>query len=166
MIFLIAGRDTTAQALSWSLWLVMGHPEVEAKILEEIREVCGDGPITVVNSSKLRYLNNVINEGLRLYPSVPLETKLCVAVDVLPDGTFVPGGTVIQFSPYVMGRSKERSHLPISQLAPLAGGAAPRSAVDACLRVLGTSKQVKVHPTDRLRYVHGTCTATTCWWTP
>merc|ERR1719359_690521 len=39
--FLIAGRDTTAQALSWTIFLLTQHPEVEAKARKEILEVCG-----------------------------------------------------------------------------------------------------------------------------
>merc|ERR1719162_346254 len=64
--FLIAGRDTTAQSLSWILWLLMGHPEVEKKVIEELEEVIGQDAITYEHCSKLRYLQNVINEGLRL----------------------------------------------------------------------------------------------------
>jgi len=105
--FLIAGRDTTAQSMSWILGLVTQHPEVEQKIVAELERVLGDEPVTFENSSKLTYLQNVINEGLRLHPSVPLDSKVAVADDTLPDGTFMPRGTVLQFSPYAMGRSVE-----------------------------------------------------------
>jgi cytochrome P450 len=104
--FLIAGRDTTAQSLSWILYLVMDHPTVEAKILKEIDDVLGEEPISYSNTAKLKYLQNVINEGLRLYPSVPADSKICVQDDHLPDGTFIPAGAVVQFHPYAMGRSK------------------------------------------------------------
>eukprot|EP00928_Gymnodinium_smaydae_P032908 TRINITY_DN23724_c0_g1_i1.p1 TRINITY_DN23724_c0_g1~~TRINITY_DN23724_c0_g1_i1.p1 ORF type:complete len:506 (-),score=60.22 TRINITY_DN23724_c0_g1_i1:116-1633(-) len=103
--FLIAGRDTTAHSLSWTLWLVMGHPEVEEQILKEIDDVAGSEPITFELCGKLTYLQNVINEGLRLYPSVPSDSKVSISDDVLPDGSFIPAGTVMQFNPYVMGRS-------------------------------------------------------------
>lgn len=102
--FLIAGRDTTAHALAWTLWCLMGHPDVEEKILKEIKEVVGEGPVTYDSCGKLKYLQNVVNEALRLYPSVPADSKMAVASDTLPDGTFVPAGTVIQFNPYAMGR--------------------------------------------------------------
>jgi len=105
--FLIAGRDTTAHALSWTLWLVMGHPEVEEKILKEVEEVAGVDPITFESCAKLKYLQNVINEGLRLYPSVPADSKMAVADDTLPDGTFVPAGVPVQWNNYVMARSKK-----------------------------------------------------------
>lgn len=105
--FLIAGRDTTAQALSWIFWLLMGHPKVEAKIMEEIKDVLNDLPITYENSAQLKYLQNVINEGIRLYPSVPEDSKIALRDDTLPDGTFVPKDCVVQYSPYAMGRSTE-----------------------------------------------------------
>lgn len=105
--FLIAGRDTTAQSLSWILYLVMEHREVESKILEEIDRVCEDRPILFDELNQLIYLQAVVNEGLRLYPSVPWDSKMALQDDLLPDGTFVPRNCVVQFNPYSMGRSKK-----------------------------------------------------------
>jgi len=105
--FLIAGRDTTAQSLSWIFWLVMCHPDVEARIVQEVEDTLGDEPVTYENSSKLTYVQNVIHEGLRLYPSVPLDSKIAIGDDTLPDGTFIPSGTVVQYSAYAMARSKD-----------------------------------------------------------
>jgi len=49
----------------------------------------------------------VINEGLRLYPSVPLNDKLVKHDDTLPDGTFLPKGTVVRYNSYGMGRNED-----------------------------------------------------------
>lgn len=110
--FLIAGRDTTAQALSWAIFLLIGHPDVEEKLLQELEEVLGkerpeetEGP-TYEQISQLPYLQAVLSEALRLYPSVPIDPKVAVTDDTLPDGTFVCSGTVVQYNPYCMGRSK------------------------------------------------------------
>ncbi len=46
----------------------------------------------------------VLNETLRLYPSVPKNMKRCLRDDVLPDGTFVPSGHSVAFFPWTMGR--------------------------------------------------------------
>lgn len=105
--FLIAGRDTTAQSLSWCLYLLMGHPEVEQKMLDEIMEVCGDRELTYDDTGRLKYVQAVIDEALRLYPSVPQDSKVSVADDRLPDGTRIPAGCVIQFNNYAMGRSQK-----------------------------------------------------------
>jgi cytochrome P450 len=103
--FLIAGRDTTAQAMAWCLWNVLQHPEVEARILDEASTVCSGGPLTYDQIAKLEYLQAVISENLRLFPSVPIELKYTLADDTLPNGTFVPRGTSVAYSAYCMGRS-------------------------------------------------------------
>ncbi|URE02900.1 Cytochrome P450 [Musa troglodytarum] len=74
--FILAGRDTSSVALSWFFWLVSTHPHA------------------------------ALSETLRLYPSVPEDSKHVVADDVLPDGTFVPAGSSITYSIYSAGRMK------------------------------------------------------------
>jgi cytochrome P450 len=103
--FLIAGRDTTAQAMAWCLWNVLQHPEVERRILEEAESVCSEGALAYEHMAKLDYLQAVISESLRLFPSVPIELKYTLADDTLPNGTFVPRGTTMAYSAYCMGRS-------------------------------------------------------------
>jgi len=105
--FLIAGRDTTAQAMSWCLYNIMLHPEVEKKILEEGDEVCGDGRINYEQLNKLEYLHAVIAESLRLYPSVPMDLKEVKEDDTLPNGTWVSKGSMVIYSAYSMGRSEK-----------------------------------------------------------
>lgn len=102
--FLIAGRDTTAQCLAWTVFELTQHPEVVKKARVEIEDVFRKGPLTYASLKDLRYLKAVIDEGLRLHPSVPYDGKLCVRDDVLPNGTKVPAGTVVQFTPYAQGR--------------------------------------------------------------
>merc|ERR1719356_1976356 len=104
--FLIAGKDTTAQAMAWCLWNIAQHPAVEEKILQECREVCGDGPLSYDMINRLDYLEAVIREGLRLHPSVPLDFKQVLADDTLPNGTWVSRGSSVAYSTYSMGRSK------------------------------------------------------------
>lgn len=104
--FLLAGRDTTAQALSWCLYLLMQHRPVEQRILDELNVVCGNRDVAYDDLNNLTYLQAVINETLRLYPSVPSDSKVAISDDILPDGTFLPRGCVVQFNPYCMGRSQ------------------------------------------------------------
>jgi len=105
--FLIAGRDTTAQAMSWCLWNIMQHPDVEQNILEEAERTCGSGPLKYDMINKLDYLEAVIRESLRLYPSVPIDLKEAAADDVWPDGTRIARGSTVAYSAYGMGRSKK-----------------------------------------------------------
>ncbi|KAM7257416.1 hypothetical protein ACFE04_013157 [Oxalis oulophora] len=115
--FVLAGRDTSSVALSWFFWLVMNHPHVEERIINEITTVLkqsrGDAPTKWINeplvfdeADKLVYLKAALAETLRLYPSVPEDFKYVVSDDVLPDGTCVPAGSTVTYSIYSMGRMK------------------------------------------------------------
>lgn len=106
--FIIAGRDTTAQAMSWAVHLLIQHPTVEQRMREEIdRELMtkAKGEFTYDIFRKLVYTQAVVHETLRLYPSVPKDGVYAVKDDVLPDGTPVKAGTMVIFPPYAMGRN-------------------------------------------------------------
>lgn len=108
--FIIAGRDTTACALSWTFYELTRHPEVVSKIITEVEEICGVEPkvdYSYETLSKLEYTHAVTMEVLRLHPSVPSDMKYAVHDDVLPDGTFVPARAAVVYSPYALGRSKQ-----------------------------------------------------------
>lgn len=102
--FLIAGRDTTAQALTWTLFELVQHPPVIERVREEVSRVCGSQNLAYEHLKELRYTKAVLDEGLRLHPSVPVDGKLTLEKDVWPDGTIVPAGCMIQFGPYAQGR--------------------------------------------------------------
>lgn len=103
--FIIAGRDTTAQALSWTILLLSENPEVEAKLVQEIRETLNGRSPTYEEIKGMKYANAVFSETLRLHPSVPKNAKQAVKDEVLPDGVKVPKGCVVIWSPYVLGRT-------------------------------------------------------------
>jgi len=105
--FLIAGRDTTAQAMSWCLFLLMQHPHVEERILQEVEQVSGGRSLTYDQLSQLTYLDAVLREALRLHPSVPLDSKFATESLTLPDGSFIPRGAMLIYNSYAMGRSKD-----------------------------------------------------------
>ncbi|XP_024995081.1 cytochrome P450 86A22 [Cynara cardunculus var. scolymus] len=115
--FILAGRDTSSVALSWFFWLVIKNPRVEMKILTEIctvlKETRGsdtckwlEEPLIFEEVDQLTYLKAALSETLRLYPSVPEDSKHVAADDVLPDGTVVPAGSAITYSIYSTGRMK------------------------------------------------------------
>ncbi|XP_010533650.1 PREDICTED: cytochrome P450 86A7 [Tarenaya hassleriana] len=117
MNFILAGRDTSSTAMSWFFWLISINPEVEEKIVTEICTVLmatrgknvsewTDEPLTFEEVDRLVYLKASLSETLRLYPSVPEDSKYVVNDDVLPDGTFVPKGSNVTYSIYSMGRMK------------------------------------------------------------
>ncbi|EXB37334.1 Cytochrome P450 86A2 [Morus notabilis] len=115
--FILAGRDTSSVALSWFFWLVTLNPKVEEKILTEICTVLletrgsdlhkwVEDPLAFEEVDRLIYLKAALSETLRLYPSVPEDSKHVISDDVLPDGTFVPAGSSITYSIYSTGRMK------------------------------------------------------------
>nr|ATW72313.1 cytochrome p450 CYP4V38 [Brachionus calyciflorus] len=71
--FMFEGHDTTAAAASWACQLIGSHPEVQKKLHEEIDSVLGqtNRPLTNEDLKELKYLDLVIKETLRLFPSVP-----------------------------------------------------------------------------------------------
>jgi fatty acid omega-hydroxylase len=108
--FIVAGRDTTACALSWTFYELTRHPEVVSKIIVEVNEICGVAPkvdYSLEKLNKLEYTHAVAMEAIRLHPSVPNDMKYAVHDDILPDGTFVPARAAVVYSPYALGRSKQ-----------------------------------------------------------
>jgi cytochrome P450 len=65
---LLAGHETTALALSFALYLLDRHPEVEAKLVRELEQVLGERPPGIDDLRRLTYADAVIRETLRLYP--------------------------------------------------------------------------------------------------
>ncbi|KAI8810639.1 cytochrome P450 [Cladochytrium replicatum] len=104
--FIIAGRDTTAQALSWTFYLLAKNPQKVEPLLAEIRDSKLSAFPSYEELKTLRYTNAVFNETLRLYPSVPSNIKECIREETFPDGTTVPKGAFVTWSPYAMGRTK------------------------------------------------------------
>ncbi|KAG1355232.1 cytochrome P450 86B1 [Cocos nucifera] len=114
--FILAGRDTSSVALAWFFWLLNRHPEVEDKILEEIRRIVeerknngeGEGEKSLVfkreEVKRMEYLQAALSEALRLYPSVPVDHKEVIEDEAFPDGTVLKKGTKVIYAIYSMGR--------------------------------------------------------------
>ncbi|KAI9222419.1 cytochrome P450 [Blastocladiella britannica] len=86
LTFLIAGHETTATLLSWTIYQLTQNPMVEARVLEEAVRVCGSDPsipITFQQVGQLTYITQVLKETLRLYPPVPILGKMCKTSTVL-----------------------------------------------------------------------------------
>src|SRR5579859_1732595 len=70
MTLFLAGHETTAIALSWTCFLIARNPEVEAKLVKEIREMLDGREPTVEDIPRLRYTEMILKESMRLYPAV------------------------------------------------------------------------------------------------
>ncbi|XP_029173379.1 cytochrome P450 4C1-like [Nylanderia fulva] len=95
--FMFEGHDTTAVALTWTLFLLGNNLEHQEKVHEELEEVFKDSetPASVKELAQLKYLNRIIKESLRLYPSVPMITRRLAEDVKLGDYTFPKGVTIV-----------------------------------------------------------------------
>ncbi|CAN0892356.1 Alkane hydroxylase MAH1 [Linum grandiflorum] len=107
-----AGRDTVSVNLSWLLWLILSHPNVEKKILDEIGSNLGRNCnnwrlFNDEEMNKMVYLHGAVCEALRLYPPVAFEHRTAVEAEKLPSGHFIGKNTTVLISMYSMGRMEE-----------------------------------------------------------
>ncbi|XP_058746368.1 cytochrome P450 94A2-like [Vicia villosa] len=103
--FILAGRDTTSAALTWFFWLLSNHSHVENEILKEIT-----GKSETVGYDEVKdmvYTHAALCESMRLYPPLPVDTKVAAHDDILPDGTLVKKGWRVTYHVYAMGRSEK-----------------------------------------------------------
>ncbi|KAF9092869.1 Protein kinase alk2 [Mortierella sp. AD031] len=108
--FIIAGRDTTAQALSWMFYLLhrsQTDPSIVKKLVTEVDNVLRGEDPTYDSCKTMKYAEACLYEALRLYPSVPRNIKIAVKDDVWPDGTKVYKGEFVSWSSWAMGRATE-----------------------------------------------------------
>lgn len=109
----LAGQETTATALTWTLYLLDSHPEVEAKLREEIASVLGTREPSATDIPKLVYLGFVIQESLRLYPPAWWYGRTPIKDDTL-GGFDIPAGTILTLIPFLTHRNSEYWESPLS----------------------------------------------------
>lgn len=113
---LLAGRDTTAGLLGWTFWLLARHPEIYAKLRATVIETFGTydniSNITFSTLKSCTYLQHVLSEVLRLYPSVPINNRAANKNTTLPVGggldglspVYIRKGQQVAYSVHVMHR--------------------------------------------------------------
>ena len=113
---LLAGRDTTACLLSWAFFLLIRHPASLERLRDEIHSVAADDQeITRAHIQKMAYLKCILNETLRLYPSVPINLRIADKPTFLPRGggsdgnapVLVRPGISVGILPYYMHRRQD-----------------------------------------------------------
>ncbi|XP_054714947.1 cytochrome P450 4V2-like [Uloborus diversus] len=107
--FAFEGHDTTSMGMSWALYLIGLYPDVQANIHEELDRIFGDDvdrPITTDDLKDMQYLDRVLKESQRLYPSVPMfgrqaneEFTVC--------GSRIPKGSLCIVLTYHLHRDEE-----------------------------------------------------------
>ncbi|KAL0485376.1 cytochrome P450 [Acrasis kona] len=94
--FFVAGHETTATALTWGLYALGMHPEVQQRCIDEIDRIVGNtNEITIEMINQLDYLSAVIKEVQRIYAVAGLVPRVTKTDSVLSNGVKVPKGTMV-----------------------------------------------------------------------
>ncbi len=102
--FFVAGHETTANALAWSIYLMAGSPVVQQRArLEAVAALAGDSDTL---PERLPYLRQVLDEALRLYPPAPRFEREAIGEDVL-NGVAVHKGDIVSIWPWLLHRHRE-----------------------------------------------------------
>ncbi|KAI9568647.1 cytochrome P450 [Boletus coccyginus] len=108
-----AGRDTTAATLTFAVYMFSQHPDVLARLREEILAKVGVSSRPTHDDIKdMKYLRAFINEVLRLYPPVPINVRLCTEAQTWPalnggKSFYIPPNTMTLYSVFLMHRRKD-----------------------------------------------------------
>ncbi|XP_076345910.1 thromboxane-A synthase-like isoform X3 [Tachypleus tridentatus] len=101
MLALVAGYETTSSALGYTIHLLVQHPKVQDKLRQEVDELVGKGEnLDYLSVHKLRYLDQVFSECLRVYPPVFLFVNREANRDITYGSIQIPKGTAVQVPVY------------------------------------------------------------------
>lgn len=143
MQLLVAGHETSSNALSWTLYLLSTRPDCVERIRDEFDCVLGDKPLGFSDVPKFEFTTQVINEALRLYPPFWMVDRMALADDRAGDVDIPAGSTVVvfiygthhspgywenpeDFDPSRFTKANEKRHTPFAHL-PF--GAGPRGCI-------------------------------------
>lgn len=104
MTMFLAGHETTAMTLTWTLYLLSKHPDVERRLRAEVDSVLQGRAPQIEDLKRLPLTDRVIRESMRLYPPVWVLGRLAAADDVV-DGFQIKKGDLVFVSSYVTHRS-------------------------------------------------------------
>lgn len=102
----VAGHETTALWISWALYLLARHPDIQAQLSDEIDSIEDEVGLSMKNLGETTLLHRVLQETLRMYPPAWSLFMRRVVEDIQLDTNVIPKGGIIYISPYV------QHHLP------------------------------------------------------
>jgi cytochrome P450 len=97
MQLLVAGHETSSNALSWMFYLLSTRPDCLEKVRQEFDSVLGDAPLNYTDVPRFEFVTQVIQEALRLYPPFWMVDRMAVADDRVGDIAIPSGSTVIVY---------------------------------------------------------------------
>ena len=112
IVFLFAGHDTTATTLTYALWALGRHPDIQARVAREAAAL-PDRPLEPDDVAELSYTVQVLKESLRLCPPGPTGTRMATR-DVVVNGYRVPAGTMVIFGRLAVQRDPTLWHDPLA----------------------------------------------------
>ncbi|KAH6642759.1 pisatin demethylase [Boeremia exigua] len=151
-----AGSDTTAITLRAVFYYLLKNPKSMEKLLAEISEF--EGLVSWEQSRDLPYLSSVIKEALRIHPAVglPLE-RIVPAGGISVCDTFIPGGTIIGCSAWVVHKDQRVFGEDADQWRPerwLEGGAEKQSLMNSMLFSFGAGSRTCIGKNISLLEMH------------
>ena len=111
LILFVAGHETTANALSWTLYLLSQNPAALEKLLSEIKNTIGDRNPRFEDLAKLNYTSKIIQESMRLYPPAWVTDRVAIEDDEI-NGTPIPKDTMIVVYIYGVHHSEKYWEAP------------------------------------------------------
>jgi len=143
MQLLVAGHETSSNALSWLLYLLSSRPDCLERLRQEFDSVLGEEPLGYSHVPRFEFASQVIQEALRLYPPFWMIDRMAIADDRAGDLAIPRGSTVIvfvhgahhaprywhdpeRFNPERFTKANEKLHAPFTYL-PFGGG--PRGCI-------------------------------------
>jgi cytochrome P450 len=146
----VAGHETTANALTWTFYLLSRHPEVAQKVRAEVARVLGGRSPGYQDLVRMPYTLQVLKESMRLYPPVYAVSRRAVK-DVPVDDFVIKKGTILFINIYAMHRNAEiypdperfdpdrftpenEKHRPRNAYLPF--GAGPRNCIGASFAMM------------------------------
>jgi len=131
MTILLAGHETTANALSWTWYLLSQAPEVEAMLRAELDQALGDRLPTLADLPALPFTERVVTEAMRLYPPAWLIGRRAIEPYQI-GGYLAPARTIFLMSPWVTHRDprffKEPDRFDPARWTPAFKAALPKFA--------------------------------------
>ncbi|MFN8576357.1 MAG: cytochrome P450 [Candidatus Sericytochromatia bacterium] len=108
----MAGHETTANLLTWTLYLISQNSRVEANIIKEIEQVVGDRTPNYNDIHNFTYLRKVLTESMRIYPPAWIIGRINTEEHLLNE-YHIPKGTIFLSSQYIMHRSSKYYKSPL-----------------------------------------------------
>lgn len=103
--FIAAGHETTANLLTWALYLISQDEGVRARLEAEVDAVVGSQPVAPEHAAALPYAKAVLEETMRLYPPAAFLSREAIKEDRI-EGVRLPAGSLVMIAPWVLHRHK------------------------------------------------------------